>query len=262
MPKARNPNRDKAYELWAASNFKIKLKDIAAQLNETENKVRKWKCVDKWEEKANGTFQKNEGNAPKSRGAPKGNKNASGHGAPVGNTNALKHGGYSKIYWDTLTEDEMALIDDMPQDEETLLLDQLKFLSVRERRLMIAINKLETQKTPLIVDSVLVTEHKRQFENSEKGIADKEMYDNIIAKKIDKGEKLPGRDQSITTRSENSISIITRLQAELTKVQKQKTKCIETLSRLHIEKEKLEILKDDNEVEIEDTSDIDEVIYG
>lgn len=234
MPRARNPNRDKAYELWCNNKSNIKLKDIAAKLGESEGTIRKWKCTDKWEEKQKGTFQKDKGNVPKKkRGAPKGNKNSVGHGAPLGNKNAVTHGGYTQIYWDTLTDEEKALIDTMDTDEEIMLLEQIKVCTIRERRLMIALNKLETQKSPLVVDSVLMTEHKRYFENSEKGIADEELYGRIIAEKIDKGERLPGRDQAITTRSENSIEKITRLQAELTKVQKQKTQCIKQLAELH-----------------------------
>lgn len=234
MPRARNPNRDKAYELWCNNKSNIKLKDIAAKLGEAESTIRKWKCTDKWEEKQKGTLSKKNGSVPKKkRGAPKGNKNSVGHGAPLGNKNAVTHGGYTQIYWDTLTDEERDLIDTMDTDEEMMLLEQIKVCTIRERRLMTALNKLEMQKNALTIDSVLVTEHKRHFENSEKGIADEELYERIVAEKIEKGERLPGRDQSITTRSENTIEKITRLQAELTKVQKQKTQCIKQLAELH-----------------------------
>ena len=263
MPRARNPNRDKAYELWCSNKSNIKLKDIATKLGETESTIRKWKCTDKWEEKQKGTLSKKKGNAPKGkRGAPKGNTNSVGHGAPPGNKNAVTHGGYTQIYWDTLSDDERALIDTMETDEEFLLLEQIRVCTVRERRLMIALNKYESQSTPLAVDCVLVTEHKRQFENSEKGILDKELYEKLTAEKIDKGEKLPGRDQQIITRAENTIGIVTRLQTELTKVQRVKNKCLDSLFRIHNEKEKLELIRESNDIEIEDTSEIDGVIYG
>ncbi|MFF5994266.1 terminase small subunit [Lysinibacillus sp. KU-BSD001] len=61
MARARDPNRDKAYEIYKAHNGDIKLKDIAEQLGISEGTVRGWKNKDKWdlrlEEESNGTFQ-------------------------------------------------------------------------------------------------------------------------------------------------------------------------------------------------------------
>ncbi|WP_301173278.1 DNA translocase FtsK [Brevibacillus nitrificans] len=49
MARARDPNRDKAYEIWQQTNGEIKLKDIADQLGISEGTVRGWKNKDKWE---------------------------------------------------------------------------------------------------------------------------------------------------------------------------------------------------------------------
>ncbi|MGG1662898.1 terminase small subunit [Brevibacillus sp. NRS-1366] len=49
MARARDPNRDKAYEIWKQANGEIKLKDIADQLSISEGTVRGWKNKDKWE---------------------------------------------------------------------------------------------------------------------------------------------------------------------------------------------------------------------
>lgn len=61
MARARDPNREKAYEIYKAHNGDIKLKDIAEQLGISEGTVRGWKNKDKWdlrlEEESNGTFQ-------------------------------------------------------------------------------------------------------------------------------------------------------------------------------------------------------------
>lgn len=62
MARARDPNRDKAYELWKRSKGEIKLKDIADQLGISEGTVRGWKNKDKWE---NGTLQSKERNGTK-----------------------------------------------------------------------------------------------------------------------------------------------------------------------------------------------------
>ncbi|USG65176.1 terminase small subunit [Brevibacillus ruminantium] len=65
MARARDPNRDKAFEIWKQSNGEIKLKDIADQLGISEGTVRGWKNKDKWDEQLNGTFQSKERNGTK-----------------------------------------------------------------------------------------------------------------------------------------------------------------------------------------------------
>lgn len=70
----------------------MKLKDIAAALFIPESRVRKWKSVDRWEDELNGSAEgASKGSVPKSRGAPKGNRNAAGNkgGAPPSNKKAL-----------------------------------------------------------------------------------------------------------------------------------------------------------------------------
>lgn len=64
MARARDPNRDKAFEIYKEHNGDIPLKDIAAQLNKGEGTVRGWKNKDDWEGQLNGTLQSNERNAP------------------------------------------------------------------------------------------------------------------------------------------------------------------------------------------------------
>lgn len=59
MPRARNPNRDKAFEIYKSHNGEIDLVDIADQLQISPGTVRGWKSKDKWEQKLNGTFRKN-----------------------------------------------------------------------------------------------------------------------------------------------------------------------------------------------------------
>lgn len=54
MPRARDPNRDKAYEIWKENEGNKLLKDIASELGVSDTQVRKWKSQDKWEQKMNG----------------------------------------------------------------------------------------------------------------------------------------------------------------------------------------------------------------
>lgn len=58
MPRTRNPNRDKAFEIYKSHNGEIDLIEIAKQLDTSPGTVRGWKSKDKWEQKINGTFQK------------------------------------------------------------------------------------------------------------------------------------------------------------------------------------------------------------
>lgn len=80
-------NKELALELFEQGK---KLVEIAKELNVPEGTIRSWKNRYKWECSAtdNATLQK------KKRGAPKGNKNATG--GPAGNKKAEKHGFFSK----------------------------------------------------------------------------------------------------------------------------------------------------------------------
>ncbi|WP_082860635.1 phage terminase small subunit [Domibacillus aminovorans] len=103
MPRARDPNRDKAYELYKQHNGDITNRAIADQLGIDEKKVAVWKQRDKWN-----VIQQSEHNVvqqsdeKRNRGAPVGNSNGKGnrgnkHAAPPKqNSNALKHGFYAK----------------------------------------------------------------------------------------------------------------------------------------------------------------------
>lgn len=48
MPRARSPERDKAYEIWRSSSGKKPLKDIAEELGVSDAQIRQWKRKDKW----------------------------------------------------------------------------------------------------------------------------------------------------------------------------------------------------------------------
>lgn len=96
MPRLSDPNREKAFEIYKGNNGKIDLVEIASQLNIPDGTVRGWKSKDKWEQKLNGTFQKNTERSKKNKGGQLGNKNAVGHGAPEENKNAERHGFFSK----------------------------------------------------------------------------------------------------------------------------------------------------------------------
>lgn len=97
MPRARDPNREKAYEIYKEQNGKIDLVEIASQLNLPAGTIRGWKAKDKWEQQLNGTLQKNTERSKRKKGGQPGNKNAVDGGAPVRNKNAEKYGFLTKF---------------------------------------------------------------------------------------------------------------------------------------------------------------------
>lgn len=117
MGRARDPNRDKAFEIYSEHNGNIELIEIAERLGVSSGTVRGWKSKDKWEPKIKGTLQKkNKERSKKPRGAPKGSKNALGHGAPKGNTNAIKHGLFAKYLPQEVYEIAQEISDKQPID--------------------------------------------------------------------------------------------------------------------------------------------------
>lgn len=119
MPRARDPNRDKAFEIYKQYDGNIPLKDIAEQLDKGEGTVRGWKNKDKWVERLNGALQSNERNAPKEKSLEKvddskPNEKKQGYRSnpknqfTKRNEASVKHGFYRK--W--LPQDMLEIIED------------------------------------------------------------------------------------------------------------------------------------------------------
>ena len=210
-------------EKWelAEADYKqgMKYKDIAEKYEVSLSTVKSW-AARHWKKEEVATKGK-KGSQPSSKksqpkkkksqpkvGAPKGNQNAVGNngGAPARNQNHLQHGIYSKVYWDTLDEDELQLVGNMSYEEEDLLEEQIALLTVREHRFLVLIKK-HKEKGGLSISSVVT--HK------------------WIPK--DKTEA-SGTDSTIMASSDESI--IHRYENELTKIQARKTRCIEALAKL------------------------------
>lgn len=247
----RSDERKKAEKIYLENKGNVKLVEIAEQLGLPDNKIRKWKSMDGWEGKLHPSAgsegkkkqgersTKKQGSVPSKRGAPKGNQNAKGgrgNPNPKPPPDATKHGGYSAVYWDVLDDEERGLIEELPQDEETLLLEQIQLFSVRERRIMQAINKYRNTKEPVAISYTSRSETKRAFDNE----ADKRIYEERQRAKVVEGKILPGHSYDVSTNTENKDNIIARLESELSNVQAKKTKAIETLAKLHLERQKLD----------------------
>lgn len=256
------------------------------------NTIKSWIKRDKAKNaNASKDAPKSQAGAPSSRkkGAPVGNRNAKGNrggAAPYRNRNAEKHGAYSTIYWDSLDDEELKLIESMDDDEEGHLVMQIQMFSVRERRLMQRIKQykeMEVANRGLGVSSISKTKDTNmRLDEDGKPILDEEgkpIFDTVS-------------ERTVTHTATIMTSIMT-LEAELTKVQRAKTKAIESLSKIRLERERIDIdnareqreadlhdlqkelldaqiehmdastnklLGTDNE--LEDTSDTDAMIYG
>lgn len=237
MARARSPTSLEAEKLYDHGNG-LKLVEIAEKLKVPDGTVRRWKNTYDWDGKAKKKESERSEKIPNVRnkgGAPKGSRNAIGHGAPEGNQNALKHGAYSKVYWDTLDDDEKELIDDMPTDEEEILIGQIQLFTVRERRIMQAINKYRKQKEPVALYGVMRTEDKRTFADEE----EKQLYNEAVERKVMSGDRLPGEKYTLQTQTENKDNLIARLEKELTSVQNAKNRAVDSLIKLRMERQKL-----------------------
>lgn len=162
--------------------------------------------------------------------APIGNKYAVGNrggGAPLGNRNAWKHGGYARITWADVTAEERELVSHAPHDVDILIRAEIGLLLIRERRIMQRINRLAEAET---VERVTVTrEELREFDTD----ADHEEYEQRQRKKVDAGDKLPGKSYHLTTISEPAHDIILRWEDTLTHCQRRMLGYLSLLNGQH-----------------------------
>lgn len=180
MARPRNPNRDKAKEIWL-NNQDIKLKDLADQLGETSNTIRKWKSQDRWEEDSpeeEKAVQKKP--SRKKSGAPKGNKNALNNqgGAPKGNQNAVTHGFFSKF----MPEETLEIMEEIKERSPTdMLWDQITLqytAIIRAQRIMYVKNQDDLTKE--------VKKEKDEYEN----VIDKDGNDIQLPTRIEREYEL------------------------------------------------------------------------
>lgn len=233
-----NEKRFKAETLYKKG---LSYKEISEKLGTPESTIRRWKSTYKWENPndPNTRTQSAELKTKKKRGGQKGNVNAVGNngGAPSGNTNALKHGGYSKILKSTFTEEEAELFSDTPKSELDIMQDEVAMLTVREHRLLQAIKKYTNIKGGQAVQYITSIEDKKMFDDSDEGKDEKNRYQKIRQEKQDEGlVTYFGKNLNVTTQTEATYNIVLRLERELTAVQKQKHKILETMARIKNER--------------------------
>lgn len=208
--------KDEAYEDYKKG---LKYKEIAKKYGVSISTVKSWKSrywkTEKVATEKQKVATKKPGGQPNNKNGVEGMKN---------NTNALKHGGYSAIYWDTLDEDEQEMIADLNTDEEHQFIEQIKLYAIRERRLLKAIKKIKSNanKTDDVETSSSVFFN---FENKEKTVItdDGDLETQTVTKPKPSGTR---KDY------EKSDFAVSRLERELTSIQRSKTKVINSLAEL------------------------------
>mgnify|MGYP000770009531 FL=1 len=217
MPRARSPNRDKAFELWKESRKSRTLKEIAQELGVSESQVRKWKNLDKWDEaqalpnvtKSNGNTIQTNGNVTNQSKPAKRKR-----GGQKGNQNRYEHGLYANPTMDMIPRQELERLQRMDfVDEESIIIDEIILLTSRERQLLESIQRYQDQKNGLSLDGVT----RRVVENE--GARDSR-----------------SKQVETTTRTRDVFDVIQKLQAELTKVQKEKRQYLSELRILRAQK--------------------------
>ena len=259
MPRPRSPDSVKAEQMFKAGTS---LAEIGKQLGVPASTVRRWKATQNWDgkkekkitersekktaKKKTSARNQKTGTQKRKRGGQPGNPgNRYATGGPVGNKKAEKHGAYSAVYWDVLDPDEVELRDGMESDEEELLIQQITLYTIREHRIMKAINKYRRpdengREQSLYISLVSTNENVRKFsKDPEKALQEKMLYDERVQEKVDARERLPGENQQRITQTSATIDLLARLERELTSVQSQKTKAITALANLRLEKQKI-----------------------
>lgn len=191
-----------------------KPKELSEKTGISINTIKSWIKRDKAKQATrieDASSQKKGASSKRKKGAPAGNTNAEGAGAPKRNKNAEKHGAYSKIYWDMLDETELELLDDFPTGEEFQLKQQIAMYTIRERRMLHQIDEFKN--------------------NSKKGL-----YIKSIKKKkhvvCDEENRKSEAYEDTCTDTENTLKSLSILESELTKIQRAKTKCLDSLIHL------------------------------
>lgn len=240
MPRARSPNRDKAFELWIASEGRRELKDIAKELGVSQEQVRKWKHADEWDKRTHTvTLPNGKGHVTKRNpGGQRGNKNAVGHGPPLGSKNGFKHGAYERIMAGLLSEDEAEVFTDEETgtDVEAELRSTLAALNAKEIRLMKHINNI----TAAAKGGQIVRGVDKTSSDIRKGIFTKDDKGHIVP--TDDAEVFPAVIQNTTaTHTTSMYDALHKLEAELDRVQGRKVKILSKLEDIKVQRQRLEL---------------------
>ena len=214
----------------------VKQIDIAEKYDISINTLRSWIQRYRWkEEKTNGRtkkkVKKNSNAPPKKNNALKTKmNNALVHGKKP--SKAVTHGVYEKIMYSTMTEDEIELISDALRDNELEELYREKdILTVRELRYAKLIKRLRENETGLIT----VSAEKRKIETKHRGATPVDDYTEDTVETVGKTTYV--------------FELIHKYEGELTRIQKQRAKVIETIHNIRRDREMVDIARQRFELE-------------
>lgn len=124
MARTRNPNREKAFNIYKQKQGKIKIKELAGILDDKEANIRNWKSLDKWDSKL--------GLEKKKGGCPPGNFNAVKHGAYI-SENRFTKGNLGKILPKTMVNLITELQDESPLDKlwRNILMQEARIINMQ-----------------------------------------------------------------------------------------------------------------------------------
>lgn len=124
MARTRSPNREKAFNIYKQKQGKIKIKELAAILDEKEANIRNWKSLDKWDSKL--------GLEKKKGGCPSENFNAVTHGAYISESRFTK-GNLGKILPKTMVNLIAELQDESPLDKlwRNILMQEARIINMQ-----------------------------------------------------------------------------------------------------------------------------------
>ena len=212
MARAPDPRIEKAKAMYLEG---MKLVEIASQLNLPEGTVRRWKSTHKWENER--SDKNSERSEKRKRGAQPGNKNSSG--GPPGNKKAVTTGEFETLLFDCLEPEERRLAQAVPEDKETLLMQEIQLLTVRERRMLKRIDLL------------------RQSPDDSEEISGDETGMTVVSHKmgIEKDKDTDLREY------QGKLGQIQHIEEALTRVQARKQAAIDSLHRYGVDDARLEI---------------------
>ena len=215
MARARSPSRDKALEIYKQHNGNITNREIASMLNEDEKVIAVWKSRDKWNKVVQQSEQScttNKIDAKKTRKASKkANSRLKKESYPLqarpNNKHAVTTGEFESIFFDTLEDDEIKLVDSIEIEKRNLLIHEIQLLTVRERRMLKRIADLKNKEITL------------------------KSYKTGIEKDADTDLK----------EFETALNQIQNIEEALTRVQEKKQKAIDLLHKFDVDEAKLDL---------------------
>ena len=222
MSRKPSPKRAEALKIWLKSGREKKPKEIATELDVSDNLIRKWKSIDKWDDVPE--------TSPR-RGAPFRNKNAKGNkggSPPLNNQNAVTHGLFRK--W-------------LPDDEELLEIydaarEGMSMLDILYEEILISFtNIIRAQKIMFVKDKDDLTKEIKKTKNYSDDNSSSEEVEYELQFAWDKQAK------ALSSQAAASRALINKIKQYEEMIRTLPPEEVKEEHRLRIEKMKAEVKK-------------------